>query len=424
MEELNVEGLFWLAGQAGANVAGRLTFDFTNGAHLDLLGSLNELDGLFDESERPVRIHGVAGGRKLTLVDCARTGESIQIPGIAREQYRPSLVLSGCHIDESQPMVFDGMRLVLQHLNNWIRKTGTVVDHQVGPGQIQITHNPLQKESIPIEDGDLQLSFTQRFNPDPFHTTTLTQNAVLGVQFKEPQTLQRIFQTRTALRNLVTIGVGAPAFVNEAYLERSDFAHDVPGGNGTPIPIGLYSRGLEGDIRGDVKTIHPMNMLFTFDDIGGLDGIANWINISARFKPVIDSLLSHWYLPKMYTDNRFLNIVIAAEALERIRLNRQKFNFKQGLQRLTEFAGDPFQSMVKDVETWVNEIVRVRTNNLVHRGLRGDIEDSRMYWLSESLYFLVVFCMLRECGVPENTLTNIKFHRSYRGVEVRLQQAN
>ena len=51
---------------------------------------------------------------------------------------------------------------------------------------------------------------------------------------------------------------------------------------------------------------------------------------------------------------------------------------------------------VGGVEGWVtNEIVRVRQNNLVHRGLRGDAEGPRMFWLAESLYFLVVFCLLK-----------------------------
>ena len=71
------------------------------------------------------------------------------------------------------------------------------------------------------------------------------------------------------------------------------------------------------------KNIHPIQMLFSFNDIGGLQGVAAWLKTSAKFKPVIGSLLSHWYLSTIYADNRFLNIIIAAEALERIRLNRK-----------------------------------------------------------------------------------------------------
>ena len=44
MEELNLEGVFWLDSKADDAVAGRLTFDTTNGACLDLIGSLHKLE--------------------------------------------------------------------------------------------------------------------------------------------------------------------------------------------------------------------------------------------------------------------------------------------------------------------------------------------------------------------------------------------
>ena len=426
MEELNLEGVFWLETMPDDQVAGRLTFDAVNGAELDLIGSFHSLQKLFNELERPVRIHGIAGGNLLTLVDCLRTNLSMQVPGIARERYRASVILSGCQLNESQPQVFNAVRVTFRHLDSWVWKTGTVVDissdeQSTGIGKIQVTHTPLEKEVVPTDIGELELIFTYGFNPDPFHTTTLTQSAALGVQFTEPRTLQDTLGICTALRNLVTIGVDAPAFIPEASLTHSDLVRELPEGKVSPIPIGLYTQGLGDTTQGEAKNIHPAQMLFTFDDIGGLEGIAQWLKTSAKFKAVIGSLLSHWYLPTIYTDNRFLNIIIAAEALERIRLNQQSFNFSDGLERLVSFAGEPFDGLVQDVKSWVNEIVRVRTNNLIHRGLRGDIEGPRMFWLSESVYFLVVFCLLRECGVAESTLSNIKNHQRFRMIAEQLQ---
>ena len=426
MEELNLEGVFWLEAMPDDQVAGRLTFDAVNGAELDLIGSFHRLQELFNELERPVRIHGIAGGRLLTLVDCLHTNRSMQMPGIARERYRVSAILSGCHLGEGQPQVFEAVRVKFRHFDSWVWKTGTVVDisydkQSTGIEKIQVIHNPLEKEVVPTDIGQLELIFTYGFNPDPFHTTTLTQSAVLGVQFTEPRTLRDTFGICTALRNLVTIGVDAPAFITEASLTHSDIIRELPGGKVSPIPIELYIQGLGDDTRGEAKNIHPAQMLFTFDDIGGLEGIAQWLHTSAKFKAVTGSLLSHWYLPAIYTDNRFLNIIIAAEALERIRLNQQNFNFSDGLKRLVSFAGEPFEGLVQDVNLWVNEIIRVRTNNLVHRGLRGEIEGPRMFWLSESVYFLVVFCLLRECGVAESTLSHIKNHQRFRMVAEQVQ---
>ena len=43
MEELDVDGLFWLACQPDEKVAGRLKFDAANGAKLNLIGSFHKL---------------------------------------------------------------------------------------------------------------------------------------------------------------------------------------------------------------------------------------------------------------------------------------------------------------------------------------------------------------------------------------------
>ena len=418
MEELNLEGVFWLDNTPDDQVVGRLTFDSTNGALLDLIGSLHTLEESLGQSVPPVRILGLAGGKSLTLVECYRTNTTTRLPGLTREKYRATLVLSGCQIAESQPLVFDTVRIKLRHLDSWVSKTGTDIqitpDEQgIGIGKIQVTHKPLDKEVVPMDIGELELIFTYGFNQDPFHTTTLTQAAVLGTHFSEPRTVPNILETCTALRNLLTIGVGAPAFVLEATLMCSDLTRDLGEGKTSPVPIGLYTQGLSDDTQKESKDIHPIQMLFTFEDIGGLEGIAKWMNTSSKFKPVIGSLLSHWYLPTIYTDNRFLNIIIAAEALERIRLNQQNINFSKALERLADYAGTPFESFVQDVKPWVNEVVRLRTNNLVHRGLHGEIEGPRTFWLSESLYFLVVLCLLRECGVAESTLSKITCHQRF-----------
>ena len=418
MEELNLEGVFWLDNTPENQAAGRLTFDSRNGAHLDLIGSLADFEESFGEVAPPARILGVAGGKEVTLVNCLNTNTTMQVPGIVREQYKPAQVLVGCQISDSEPLTFDEVRLKLRYLDSWVRKTGTIVDFNpdgegTKTGKVKISHNPLEKGVVLTDFGDLELTFAYSFNPDPFHTITLTQSAVLGAHFNEPRTVRSILETCTALRNLLTIGVGAPAFFLEVTLMSSNLTYDLKNGKTFSVPIGFYTQGLGDDTQKESKDIHPMEMLFTFEDIGGLEGIAKWMETSSKYKPVISSLLSHWYLPTIYTDNRFLNIIIAAEALERIRLNQQNINFSKGLERLAYHAGKPFESLVQDVKPWVNEVVRFRTNNLVHRGLHEDIEGPRIFWLSESLYFLVVLCLLRECGVAESTLSKITRHQRF-----------
>ena len=121
----------------------------------------------------------------------------------------------------------------------------------------------------------------------------------------------------------------------------------------------------------------------------------------------ISSLLSHRYLPRMYIDNRFLNMVIAAESLERIRLQEQDFKLSKALETLASTGGTTFATLVVDVDGWIKEVVRTRVANVVHRGLQEEREPE-FYLLSESLYFLVVLCLLKECGVADKALSEIQ----------------
>ena len=122
-------------------------------------------------------------------------------------------------------------------------------------------------------------------------------------------------------------------------------------------------------------------------------------------------------------DNRFFNVVTAAEALARIRRKQQTIDFENELGALAREAGSTFGALVGDVNSWVKEIVQVRNNNVVHRGLRGDVQGSRLYCLAESVYFLVVLVLCSECDVPEATSAKIRNHQRFAWLASRLKGA-
>ena len=414
-------------------VAGRLRFNAATGAELNLIGTLQGLSSsgahdLLNPSLRdePVRILGIAGKRTLTLDRCLYSGATIDIPGIARERYTPELILSGAHLEEDEPLEFNAIHLELSHLDQWVWKSGTDIDvtwddSGGGISGIQINYEPPQKSVLPIEIGDLEVVYTFGFRPDPITETAIWQRCSIGVKFKESRLLEDAIKVGTSLQNLLTIGVDSPSSFQQVILAHTDLVRTLPSGKEFSAPIYMYAQFIGSNIPGQEKNIHPMRMLFTFDDIGGLDGIAKWLETSAKFRQVVDSLLSHRYLPTTYTDNRLLNTIIAAEALERIRLQKQGLKFRNALMDLIKVAGKPFRAMVKDTNTWIKEIVQARINHLVHRGLHSDLEGQRMYVLSESLYFLVVICLLRECGIPEATLSKIQNHQRFVWVAKQLQ---
>ncbi len=436
MEELDVEGLFWLVDQPDDKVAGRLRFDVANGAELSLIGAFHQLPSsgthdltdVFFPRDDPVRLLGVAGKRLLTLERCIQVGTRTEWPGMVRERYSPEVILSGAHFEESESLEFSGVRFELSHLDEWVSKSSTSVSRLADAagkhtGEIQIDHKPREETSVLIDVGELALGYIYSYKLDSITEKTIGQRSYFRVKFREPRSLDDVLREGTSLQNLVTIGVAALSSFTNITLSHLDKARTFPSGRVVSDPVDMYAQFRGGNISGKAETIHPTQMLFTFDDIGGLDGIAKWLETSAKFRPVIDSLLSHWYLPMIYTDNRLLNMIIAAEALERIKLQKQNLDYSDALKSLAKVAGAPFSAMVQDVDAWVEEIVRARTNNLVHRGLQGDLEGQRMYTLSESLYFLVVICLLRESGIPEVTLSKMQSHQIFSRLAKQLQSS-
>ena len=423
MEELDVEGLFWLPTKPDDRVAGRLKFDGTEGTELHLIGSLYEDAGF--NSVGPVRIHGVAGKKILTLDGCLQIQKTFESPGILREGYYVPIVLSGAYFEDNEPLEFAAVYLELSHLGHWIWKSGIETDlvpNDDGTGykQINITYTPLDAMVVPTAFGELELSFPYSFRPDPVVATTIKQSYAFRLRFAEPWSLQDALQVCSTLQNLVTIGVHAPASIMKVSLGHADLMITTSGGKKIYEWIDVYAQFHGNDTRSEKRPILPMRMLFTFDDIEGLKGVAEWLGVSNRYQPVVGVLLSHWYIPRMYVDNRFFNAVTAAEALERIRRNKQSFDFDDALRVLADKAGDAFEDLVGDVECWVKKVVRTRVNNVVHRGLH-ESEDPDLYLLSESLYFLVVMCLLRECGVSDGTFDKMQQHRRFKWLADRFR---
>ena len=414
MEALDVDGLFWLASNPEDKEAGRLTFSDESGAELDLIGSFSGITDFGKIFGDPVRIHGIAGNKLLTLDGCHQSSQSISMPGFVRERYYVPSTFVGAHFSHGESLEFVNVHLQVDHLRAWVGKSGTHVEitsgeDSKGISKVVITHEALEKVTGSSHIGELEISFPFRFHPDDSGKTWIMQNCEFGTRFSNRLSLEDVKQVCAAIQDLVTIGVDTPTTVNGLTLETADNER-----------VELYARIRGSLLQVKTKDVHPSEMMFTFDHIGGLSGIAGWLDVSKRYGAVIGSLLSHWYLPRLYEENRFLNVVIAAEAVERIRTQEQGLNFQRALERLAKDAGSTFEALVDDAESWSKEIVRVRINQIVHRGLGGEVEGSRLYDLTESLYYLVVLCLLRECGVPENAFSNIKQHQRFKQLGHRL----
>ena len=419
MEELDIDGLFWPEEEPENQLAGRLRFDTQNGARLSLIGAFGGLEQ-FGTIGEPRSIHGVAGKRLLTLADCRQDGQSLEMPGIAREQYYVPRVLSGGHLPRSRLAGFESVSVRLRHLERWVDQTGMTIQYESSKDgrsfrRIALSFEPLETVKVKMDQDTLELRFPYELTLDQFDPT-VRQSASIAVQFHEPVGLEEAIVPCAAIQDLVTIGLDSPAVIKQVNLTHSEVERERADGRVVPDPMELHAQFRSGQVSQNELNPHPAMMLFTFDHIGGLDGVARWLGVAREFSPVVGILLAHQYLPSIHVENRFLNAVVAIEALERIRAQKQQINLNVALHHAVKAAGSIGSDLVGCSDSWADEVRNMRARNVVHRGLYEDIDYLRMYELSESIYVLVVLNLLQECGLEQSTLSNIQSHDRYRRV--------
>lgn len=341
-----------------------------------------------------IRIIGDTSDGPVTLDQCLGEQDTYHVP----------LVLTGDHIPDSEPLRFQAAAFGMRHFVRWsgtsgLRPSLVVQDDPRRIEEIRVVHTAVPDTTVETPHGQLVLRLPCKFRSDRIAEASVEQASTLELRFADPGGVVDVLQAHHALQALVSIAVSAPVRVTETRVRPAA---------GRWLHVHAHGVG-SGSYSGDVPMPRPNENLFTYADLGGLDGIGRWLTKSKEFWPVVAALTSRWYAPELYGELQFFSMATAAEAFERIRLQKQGVKRKltldkRTLKRLVDLAGPPFQSMVEDVNSWATRVVRTRNEHVVHRGLRGDPDGESLYWLTGSVYVLVVLCLLRECEVQEENL--------------------
>ena len=295
----------------------------------------------------------------------------------------------------------------------WIGKSGIGVaaeaDESSGIRCLTVRAVPIANMAARTSFGELEVSYAYRLYGDRIAETAVNQNCRVELRFAESKRLEDTLESCVALQQLVTIGVDAPVSISSVSLlpVRTTCAARQEGTDSSDL-IRLYAELPGSGLPKGPNTVHASKMLFTFDDIGGMDGVAAWLSTANELGPVVGLLTSHWYMPTLYIENRFFNAITAAETLQRIREPKSKDTLRDKLRGLACQVGAPFVNLVGDVDSWANIVVKTRNRRIVHRGLHENSAIDEIYWLAESVYFLLVLYLLRHSGVPKTSLEGIR----------------
>lgn len=410
MALLDVMGQFWLATKPESRVPGRLVVNEENRSVLDLNGSLYDLEHVFDFGDSPVRILGITDGKFLTLDDCLKDAIKGAFTGNIREQYSSSLMLEGSHFTEGENLEFDGMLLKLRYLEQWTWLSGVRETTDNDGIMIRISKAPKMKKII--EDGEIELGFDSHYSGEMVGLRTIEENCVFKIDFNDRKPMSRVRATASILQDLITLGVGKPSAVRNIQLL---FEKET---------LKLYTRWRAQNMQGIPQNVAPTRMLFTLHDIGGIDGVSQWINQAKRFESVLAPLRSYWYIPDLDVETRFISIFIAAEALAKVLSENAKS--RRRIKRMIQRVSEAFSPMIDDTDSWAEDVCNTR-NELIHRSPSANASSRptdlvRLFFLGESLYYLVVLCLLHSCGMPEHVLLQIRESRGFQNAASRLRE--
>ena len=293
MERREVDGYFWLPNSPDTKIAGQLAFGGLEPAELHLIGAFHPWEDFDSINEHPIRFNGITESKYVTLDDCRLTRQKNATTELsARERYHVTTVLVGARFEDTEPLEFRSVAVELQYLELWVARTGMTHNIVQGDGpslakHIDIRYTPIDTLTLSADIGEIQLSFPYDFGLSTTNTPQIKHRCALRVQFNEPRSLDDVLKICSALQNLVTIGVNATSHVVAVGVTHFDLSRTLPSGREIFEPIQIYAhyRGDDGQQLSHIS--HPDQMIFTFDNIGGLQGIANWLTLSNRFAPVI-----------------------------------------------------------------------------------------------------------------------------------------
>ena len=291
----------------------------------------------------------------------------------------------------------------LRYLEQWI---GTFASLPIGyeaatNERMRISHSfdaLARKEFVSGKFGELGITYGRSINVSHFLHTEVEQNWFWDLRLPKPHSLNAVMDVCWLMQDVVSLGCDHPSALTGLVLDHPQQI-DSKATEGRPIRPYMTSIGNYGsDRRGSISA---GNMLFTFSEIGGLEGLAKLLDVADRYRIVVSTLVGNLYAPSPYSEGMFFNACTAAEALRRIQLKKQSINLKRELKELACQAGDVFEALVGDVDQWAKRVAKVRVNLVVHPGLSASGDKQEIHWLAESLHILVVLCLLSEAGVRE-----------------------
>ncbi|MCY4584067.1 MAG: hypothetical protein OXE50_14920 [Chloroflexi bacterium] len=407
-DTIDTIGYFWLADNPDNKVAGRLLF-YPKQARLDILESLESIQPgnipVGTISEDKVRIEGKTQMGDLILADCQR-----QV--FFSECYRVGSIIRGISSESStqNPLLsFDYMDIELDLLSDWVGSIDTTITTETNQG-FSVNYQPHVLAEHQFDWGEVSLLIHYMIHY--LSSQPVTSHHRLIVKLNEPRGLNDLRKLKSAAQRLLTLATNRPCLIEEAKV-------GIGRGEGTWMEHTL------GDNLVDTDRARSPLPLFSYTDIGGIEGIAKWFDLYLMYGRAINSLTSSVYIDVLYAENRYTNSVAAIESIA-VRDDSSLISDHSVKRRVkhiaNQLAGTIFDDLVDNqIETWANKAVDIRNEWAAHGSDNDRIDYQMVSAFGESVYYLGVIWLLTECGMPQSVFDKIQERGVFDSLKRRLR---
>lgn len=424
LDEVTCSGEWWLPSNPEKRIKGKLTFNQTNGARLDL-------EEAFTESPKTICGISLPVGREITLQDC--------IPlawGLPEFPYKvfAHRVFLGAHFNNPEGVKFNSLHCQMSNLFEWLWKSGIKYEGEASKN-IVIKYDRPEPISIRINpelriDIDFRHSFSSKRRNGEIQ---LKQTVYVSFHPKENKNIDDYLNWMHHFRNFLCLATQVSIFPQKIIGLIDDKSPS------SMVDV-LYQLDAPINTEADVY-----NSLFTFKDIENKfeTCLQNWHGKYDELEPVYQLYFGTLYGRFVYLNLRFLCLVQALEAYHRRAISNEELPKERHKERLTsilnaaplehkkwlkeklayrnepslrsriKYLCDMFSTTVKtlipDTRYFINKVVDTR-NYMTHYDL--NLKDKRaegkeLFIITEKLRIMIEMCLMKEIGFNLDEISNL-----------------
>lgn len=455
VEEFEYKGVWWLPDKPEKRISGTLRFTHSEGAVLDLIGSLKDIQDMNKTLEPEIILGVSSNGKNISLHKCFETKSTLSFPGFQTSSFYANVVFIGAHFQKKEDIKFKKISIHYSHLDEWVNLSGFNIQHFFDKKEVIIKYK--LPESIQASVGEDYKIFIDIRANGPIRSiiqkeASIKQRIYIRIELSEEKSFDKYLNIMHHIQNFLSLGIMESTYplAIEGITEANK---EIIKDKVYYSPVEIYYE--LPNISKTTKTILPFDMLFTFNDISNRFEIflRNWFEKADLLKPICDLYFGTLYNPHMYLEHRFLSLIQAIESfhqriyggeylsdkeykhvydllmnaipdsvkrdfresLENKLKYGSEFSLRKRLKEIFNTYEEILNKFIKNKKVFIKKVIDTRNYQTHHdEDLRERaVSEEELYRLTEKLKILLEICLLTELGFTSKEIRNL-FSRNRR----------